>query len=220
MSNKLVYISGIGADARAFSNIQIHSDLEHVHADCIALQSTSEPFESYCDRMIQVYDISSEDILVGLSFGGFIAQQMAKVLGNKKVILISSFRNKYDLQPLMIFGLKFKLNKMLPSFRIPLLSDIVAIFLNSWNNDSRAILKEMLKTADFGFINWSIMQIGLINLSDSFSSGFLCFTGANDKVVSDWGRENHVSIEKGSHFMLYDLGEEISKEINRRYTFE
>lgn len=215
MKNKLVYISGIGADKRAFTNLHIKSDASKIHVEWLSLESSNESFESYCNRIVKAYDITEDDTLIGLSFGGLIAQHIAKELGNQKVVLISSFRNKKDLQPLMSLGLRLKLYKALPSFRIPLLSDVIAIFLNSWNSESRIVLKEMLKSADFSFINWSIKQIDRIDLYESFSEEYLCFTGTNDKLVKNWGSPNQISIESGSHFMLFDLAEEISKHINQ-----
>jgi pimeloyl-ACP methyl ester carboxylesterase len=215
MQQKLFFISGVGADKRAFSKLRLNATLDQVPIDWLDLQHKNESFESYCDRIIEVYHIEEKDCLIGLSFGGLVAQQIAKVLGNRGIILISSFRNKFDLQPLLTFGLRLKFHRTLPSFRIPILSTFIAYFLNSWQNDSKTVLKEMLKDADFRFLNWCIVQIDKTNLKDSFSSDFLCFGGTNDKLVSQWKGTNHVSIKNGSHFMVYDCADQISDEINR-----
>jgi len=38
------------------------------------------------------------DLLIGLSFGGLMAQQIAQIVGQDRIILISSFRTKDDLR--------------------------------------------------------------------------------------------------------------------------
>lgn len=210
--NKIAYISGIGADKRAFDRLKIEGSFEHVYMDWIPLNSQNESFDSYCHRLIIAYDIKADDVLIGLSFGGLIAQYIAKLLGNEKVVLLSSFRNKADLQPLFHWGLKLNLYKILPSIRIPILSDLTAFFLNSWSSKSRVVIKEMLKSADFKFINWSIKQIHKIDLISTFNTGYLCLVGNNDKLVSHW--TSLIPLDKGSHFMVYDLAERISEKVN------
>ena len=74
----------------------------------------------------------------------------------------------------------------------------------------------MMKDADFRFIKWAIKQIDQIDLLDSFSPEFLAFTGNNDKLVSNWKCQNHITIGGGTHFMVFDHAEEISSGINER----
>ena len=214
IKKKIICISGIGADRRAFSKLAFGKTMPIVQAEWLTLTDKSETFDRYCDRMIETYEINSQDILIGLSFGGLVSQMIAKKLGNSTVVLISSFRNKNDLKPLMRLGLKFSLHRMLPSFRIPLLTDLVAFFLNSMEIESRKILRSMLKEADFEFIKWAIQQINLVNLKESFSKDYLSFTGTKDLLVSDWDSENHIHIKNGTHFMIYDKAPEINKVID------
>lgn len=210
--SKIIFISGIGADKRAFSNLRISNKLEHIYAEWLPLERKNESFESYCNRLILKYEISSEDILIGLSFGGLVSQEIAKKLRNKQVILISSFRNKSDLKPIMYYGLKLKLNRLLPPFRIPIVSDLIAYLLNSGKKESKKVLADMLKVADFRFINWAIRQIDQVDLKSNYKEHYLSFTGTNDKLVSNWSHKH--SIDAGSHFMVFDKAEQISDESN------
>ncbi|MCV9388099.1 alpha/beta fold hydrolase [Reichenbachiella ulvae] len=212
MAKRIVFISGIGADHRAFQRIQI-PNYEAVYADWIPLKNRQESFESYCDRIAETYQIGSEDVLVGLSFGGLVAQQFAKTMGNQKVILVSSFRSKEDLQPLMYYGLIWNLYKLLPDFRIPILTDVMGHYINSRQKESKPVIQAMIQDADFRFNNWCIRQIKITDLRADYQPQFLNFTGKKDLLVKDWKGPNHVSIDNGTHFMVFDEAQSINQRI-------
>lgn len=215
MTKRIIQISDIGADHSAFSRLQYSSEFSVIHAHWLELEDRDETFHSYCQRMAQTYHINKDDILIGFSFGGLIAQELAKTIGHKHVVLISSFRNKNDLQPLMSFGLKWKLNRLLPSFRVPYISNFTAHFLNSKQKEGRKVIDEMLRKSDFSLLNWCIKQIGQIDLSETFSSNYLCFTGQKDKLVKDWNSSNHISVANGEHFMVFDQADIINEHLNK-----
>ena len=83
LKTKIVLISGLGANELAFSRI---GDLTYpkVFAKWLTSQE-DETLENYCQRFIEAYKIKSGDILIGLSFGGLIAQKIAELNGNKLV---------------------------------------------------------------------------------------------------------------------------------------
>jgi len=58
----------------------------------------NESLHSYAKRLIDIYGIDRGDLIVGLSFGGLIAQQISEIVGQDRIILISSFRTKDDLR--------------------------------------------------------------------------------------------------------------------------
>lgn len=213
MTVRLIFLPGVGADHRAFSKLELTERYPCVFVDWIPLKGRDKTFEAYCKRMTLAYEITSGDTLIGMSFGGLIAQKVAHELGSQKVVLISSFRNRNDLRALMRLGLDLKLHRLLPPLRIPVLSDAIAFILNSSNRESRTVIADMLKSSDFQFISWAINQIDKTDLSDIYRSDFLSFTGDKDKLVSDWESENHLSIRDGQHFMVYDHGEKITNAI-------
>ena len=92
-------ISGLGADRTAFSNLGEFTKSELNYIDWIS-NFNDESLQSYVKRLIDINTVKTEDTLIGLSFGGLVAQEMARQLNIKTVILISSFRDKNDLKPI------------------------------------------------------------------------------------------------------------------------
>ena len=89
---KLFIFSKTVLKAIFFENIRISSGNE-VMVKWLK-NNKDESLESYAKRIISKYNITNQDLVVGLSFGGLIAQQIAELIGSKQVILISSFRTK------------------------------------------------------------------------------------------------------------------------------
>ena len=213
MTGRIVYVPGIGADHRAFSRLKTAPDQPQVYADWLSLESTDESFETYCKRLVDHYKITNEDTLIGLSFGGLVVQQIAKVHGNKQVILVSSFRNRSDLKVLWTYCLKFKLYRLVPAFQLPLLAEVASPFLHSWRRKESKILREMLKDANFKLIRWSLKQIALIDLKSTYHRRYLSLIGDKDLLIRTWCSDEMI-IPDGAHFMIYTKAEAISGKIN------
>ena len=203
MARRIIYISGIGADSRAFSHLRIKGSYEHVYTDWISA-NRDETFVSYCKRFRNQYHIESNDILLGLSFGGLIAQQIGHFLHSQKVVMISSFRSRNDLQGFWNFCLRFNLHLTFPPFRIPLIADIITISLNAQNKEGSKLLRDMQKDADFRFIKWALQKIRDTDLTTAFKDSYLVMNGNKDLLVKDWKSTGSITIDQGSHFMVHN----------------
>ncbi|HEY0434517.1 MAG TPA: hypothetical protein VGC95_11625, partial [Chitinophagaceae bacterium] len=76
---KAYFISGLGADRRAFYRIQMPSSIQIVHLDWID-PLPKESLNDYALRFSKLIDRHEEFILVGLSFGGMLAVELGKFL--------------------------------------------------------------------------------------------------------------------------------------------
>jgi pimeloyl-ACP methyl ester carboxylesterase len=57
-------------------------------------------------RLVADVDIKPDDVLIGLSMGGMVAQEVAAAYPVSKVILVSSLRSGETLQPLFYCSTK------------------------------------------------------------------------------------------------------------------
>ena len=84
----LYFISGLGADKSAFSRIELDGvNINHIEW---INHSQKENLQSYCKKLLPQFDTSKPFVIVGLSFGGIIAQEISKLITPQKTILISS----------------------------------------------------------------------------------------------------------------------------------
>lgn len=209
--SKIFFIPGLGANEMVFDNIG-DLPLEKVNIKWLDNQG-DESINSYAQRLIATNKITKEDTVSGLSFGGIIAQEIARILNLDKVVLISSFRDINDLRSIYRFGLKTGLYRLTPNFRIPVVDEIVAYNLNSENQNSKPILKKMLEQTDYELLKWSLQKIAELPLKPDDNFIVHHIIGNNDKIMKTWQNEHTTVIDDGSHFMVYEKAGEVTKAI-------
>ena len=205
------FISGLGADEKAFSKLGDFGT-NKIFIEWLR-NHDNESLHSYCQRLIDQYNIQQGDLLVGLSFGGLIAQQIAEIVGIDKVILISSFRTKDDLKMVFNKALAYRLHKLIPNAKSDLVANLVANFLNSGTSSSRSIIQEMVKSTDMILMNWSIEKIYQQDHELAPGIAKINLIGTKDRIVKRWHSESTHLIEGGSHFMVYEQAEAVSNII-------
>ncbi|MDA8692976.1 hypothetical protein N9L92_02860 [Saprospiraceae bacterium] len=214
---RVIFISGLGANEMAFSNI---GELSYKKVMVKWIPVTQEDtLLSYTERLISIYSISNNDILVGLSFGGLISQKISALLGNKLLILVSSFRSKEDLKLLFRLPLTLGIHKLMPTFKIPIIDSIVARVLNGGNKDSIPVLNKMLQSTDYKLMKWSLDSIDKAESVDLSETVVYLLIGDKDLIVKTWKADNRTILKGGSHFAVYDQGvymTELIKDIIRR----
>lgn len=91
---KIYLIGGLGVDERVFTTIHFKT-LEKVVVKWIEPLS-NELLLDYCKRLLPQID-TPNPILAGVSFGGVVVQEIAKLIPVKQVILISSVRSRAEM---------------------------------------------------------------------------------------------------------------------------
>ena len=132
-------ISGFGADERVFSKLDFGGHFIHFISWLTPLKN--ESIEGYAMRMSEKIQ-HDNPILTGLSFGGIMCVEIAKIIKTDKVILISSIKSFHEIPLWMRLSAKSKLNKLFPlkSFRI--LEPIQNYNLGIENKDELKLVRE------------------------------------------------------------------------------
>ncbi|SDF62642.1 Thioesterase domain-containing protein [Pedobacter terrae] len=80
------FISGLGADQRIFSRLKLSEKISIIHVEWIN-PNKNETLEVYAERLSRIIDTSKPFALVGVSFGGMIAVELAKLLKPLQLLL-------------------------------------------------------------------------------------------------------------------------------------
>jgi pimeloyl-ACP methyl ester carboxylesterase len=91
---KIYLIGGLGVDERVFTNIHFKNHEKRVIKWLEPLPN--EPLPDYCKRLLPQID-SDSPVIAGVSFGGMVSNEIAKLIPVKKVILISSIRSWLEM---------------------------------------------------------------------------------------------------------------------------
>ena len=208
--HKIYFISGLGADSRAFTKIQKFEGFQTIFLDWIP-NLPNETFSNYIARLIKGYDFNEDDVILGLSFGGLAALEIAKQTATQKVILLSSFQDKSRLKPHLKFLLDLRLYNLIPNFKLNFFDKQAVKGFGNVSDEAKEGLMEMMRDTDPRLIKWSLKQIRKSKFIDNLKLELINILGTNDELVQKWELpNNNFFIKNGGHLMVYDNADEIN----------
>ncbi len=204
---KVYFISGLGADERIFKNIKLPPHCEPVHLPWLEPQY-AESLASYSKRMMAPVDVSKPFALLGLSLGGMIAVEMAKLASPQALILLSSIPSSGCLPKYYVFAGRLGLHRMLPVSLFKKASLVKRIFSPETKADKRMI-RQMIRDCDSSFVHWGMGAIIGWNNCD-LPKTFVHIHGSGDLILPmRFTKPTHV-IKNGGHLMVLNKSVEIN----------
>ncbi len=204
---KVYFISGLGADERAFSKLELPGINPHYIQ--WQIPTHNETIVDYAARLRQ--EITEPDpILVGLSFGGMMAVEIAKQISCKKIILISSIKHRNEKPVLFNLSAAAGLHKLLPMASFSKPNRLLYYFFGVHQNKrAKELMDELLVYMHPDYLRWSVNQI--VNWQNQYIPPHLVHIhGTADKVLPAEKVKADFLIENGSHFMVWTRAREIS----------
>lgn len=204
---KVYFISGLGADRRAFYKIQLPPGYEPVHLDWI-VPVKNETLPDYAKRFSEVIKKGEEFILIGLSFGGMLASEIAKIISPKKLIIISSLSSYKELPWYFKLAGKLGIHKILtPS--IYKQATILNRFMGTGNKEMKAIVYSYVNNIDPAFIRWSLNVILHWSHTERLSD-LVHIHGSNDHLLPYRYVQADYIIKNGGHLMVMNKADEVN----------
>lgn len=208
---KIYFISGLGADERVFQYLHLPG-IEKIYI------KWEKPFKNehladYAGRLIKQIDSSEPVYLIGISFGGIIAQEIAKQVNCAKVIIISSIKSPQEFSwPLKIVRL-LQLHLIYPKALLKWSNRITANFYFSVQSKKEAqLLTKIINDTDLDFLVWAIHEI--INWKTEIqTTPLLHVHGTHDRIFPASNLKDYLPIKNGGHFMIVNQAEAISEII-------
>ena len=203
----IYFVSGLGADERIFQWLR-YDGFRPVHIQWIKPER-GEPIEDYAQRLSsQIED--DNPIVVGLSFGGMIAVEMAKHLNVKTVVLLSSVKEGSEVP------FYFKIFRVFPLHRIfPFKTLLWAFYwLAYWlfapkGSDKRKLLKTVLIETDPHFLKWALHKV-VVWKNKKIPAELVHVHGRRDRIFPYRFVSADYSLEEGGHLMVMNRAEEVS----------
>lgn len=211
MGHKVYLISGLGADSRAFTKLTFPPDLELVHLDWIpALKNESLP--DYAMRLAENIDTSSRFYLVGLSFGGMLATEIAKQRKPIHTFLISSTPTFKELPWYYRMAGTLHLQKLVPVSLLKKANSIGLKLLGARSPEERKLLQQLVLDSDPIFMKWALTCI-LTWRNLERPDNLTQLHGTADYILPAKFTKPDFSIEGAGHFMVYANAKEINSYI-------
>jgi len=196
---KNIYLfSGLGADERAFQRLDF-GDCKPAFIKWIE-PHRKESIEQYAKRLVG--QITSENpVLVGLSFGGMIAIEVAKQIDTESLILISTAKTRGEIPWYYRLAGKLKLHKLIPA-KFRLKSSIFGNwFFGANTNFERKLLRQILDDTDIKFVKWAIDTLVRWK-NTTLPNRCMHIHGSKDRILPVRFVQCDIAIEGGGHLMV------------------
>lgn len=209
---KVYFISGLGADGRVFRHIQLPEGFEPVFLDWLKPHQ-NESLKDYAVRLARSINTAEKFVLVGLSMGGMMAIEIAKLYHPVLTILISSISCSAHLPFYFRAASKLRLQKLVPISLLKSGSFIKRFFTTEQSEDKK-LLRQIIRDTDPAFIRWAMNAILHWDCKD-FSGSHIHIHGSTDLILPmRFTKPTHV-IPKAGHMMILTKPMEINRILNQ-----
>ena len=194
----IYFFSGLGADERVFQYV----DLSFCNPIFIKwnLPFENESIENYTARLTE--QIKDENpILIGVSFGGMIAVEIAKLIKTEKVILISSAKTKHEIPSYYQFAGAINANKIIPTAFVQKLKTINYFLFGVSSTKEKELLNNIIQNTNPEFLNWAIDKI--VNWKNEIiPENTIHIHGNADRILPFRFVKSDYTINKTGHFII------------------
>lgn len=191
---------GMAASSTIFKNLSLPKEKFNVHLLEWYVPKKGVILREYALEMCKKIT-HNDPILIGVSFGGLLVQEMAKCITVKKVIIISSVKHQSELPKKMLFAKYTKAHKLLPTGLVNNVELLAKYAFGESVSKRLEMYEEYLSVRDKYYIDWAIDQIvnwepvtGLQNL--------VHIHGDKDVVFPIHYIDNCIKVKNGTHTMI------------------
>ena len=213
----IYFVPGLAAGPEIFEHLELSSEKYDLnYLKWIKPLALEESISNYAMRMTD--NITHKNpVLIGVSFGGIMVQEMSKYIDTKRIILISSVKSKNELPKRFKMAKFTKVYKFFPTKIVSNFEDYAKYFLGKSLKKRAEIYKKYLSVRSKTYLNWSINSI-LNWKQEKPQNNIIHIHGTSDHVFPIKYIHNAIEIKGGTHVMILTKAKKISKIIDETLT--
>lgn len=204
----IYFVSGLGADKRAFQRIVLPAGYEMRHIEWLAVKG-NESIEFYAKYLADKIDVSEPFMIAGLSFGGIMAIEMSKIVKPDKLILFSTIRSKMELPRLYRLAGLIRLYKLLPGKFLPQTLSFLYWFFGPLDIEGKRLVSSFLQQSDPLMLTWAFSKISRWRNLET-SSVSIQIHGSKDRVFPVGLTKPEYIIQGAGHLCVFTHANEIN----------
>lgn len=204
---KVYFLSGLGADSRTFKFLDLSFCTPHF-IDWIAPLET-DTLASYAERLFNHIG-DEEATVVGMSFGGMLATEIAKNHPRTNTVIISSSKTYREIPRYLRMWRYLPLYKLHSHRTKKYAGGIVLNIIGTKAGEQKKVQQEILRDTDPVFTRWAIDAI-LKWRNTVVPQNLVHIHGTADKMLPYWFVKPHYTIRGGEHTMVMDKADEVTQ---------
>ncbi|SCX96272.1 Pimeloyl-ACP methyl ester carboxylesterase [Nonlabens sp. Hel1_33_55] len=196
---QVYFMPGMAASPLIFENVFLPQDQFEVHLMDWIIPEPKESLASYCNRLLEQID-HENPVLIGVSFGGVIVQELAKLIKVSKLIIISSVKTHHEFPRRMRLARKTGLHKLLPTSLMGNF-DQLSKYGMSIAPKKMEMYKRYLNLNDPRYLDWALDAI-IQWQQEKPMEGIVHIHGSADPVFPIKYIEGCIIVDGGTHVMI------------------
>ncbi len=209
---------GLAASSAIFEYLDLPKDSYQIHyLEWLIPKTKNESLDDYVKRLC--LDVKDNAVLIGVSFGGIIVQEMRKYIHPKQVIIISSVKHESELPKRLQVIRNTKAYKLTP---IPVLTNIEHFAKYAFGDFAKKraeLYKKYLSVRDKTYLTWAIYNV--LHWKQTLDADkIIHIHGDSDKIFPLKNISNAIVVENGTHVMILNKAKKISKILQEVITFD
>lgn len=208
---QIFFLSGLGADKSVYQFLE-HSFYDPVFIDWLP-PGKNESLQEYALRLKHSC-IPDDGIIVGLSFGGMLATEIAKRYPLTKSILISSAKTNEELPPVYKTGNIIPLHKWTPYRLQKWFMMRIKWMFGIRTRQAAEIYEKIICRSDPVFNTWAVEAI-LKWSNKTVPSNVVHIHGTDDLILPYKYVQSDFAVKGGGHLMVLEEADVISTLIRK-----
>ena len=191
---------GMAASPNIFDGIRLDENHFELHRLEWFLPKKGMTLQEYAGEMCKKIP-HSNPVLLGVSFGGMLIQEMTKQIEVKKSIAVSCVKTKHELPKRMLFARYTKAHKLLPTGLINNVELLAKYAFGETVSKRLDLYEQYLGIRDKRYIDWAIDQI--VNWQQTEApKNLVHIHGEKDSVFPISNIKDCITVKNGTHTMI------------------
>jgi len=201
---------GMSANSLIFEKIKFPENFKLHKLDWIN-PDIDESIVNYAKRLSEKI-VHKNPVLIGVSFGGILVQEISKIVKVDKLIIISSIKCNKEMPSHMKFGKITKSYKLLPVKWINDFGSLISFVLGPKIKKRVDLYRKYLSVRDENYLSWSLREMIEWKQSKPLKN-IIHIHGTKDLVFPTLYIKNFIKVPRGDHAMILKRAEWINQNI-------
>lgn len=213
------FMPGLAASTTIFERIKLPETDFEMHYLEWEIPFDNETLVAYAKRIADKI-AHKNPVLVGVSFGGILVQEMAKHIAASKVIIISSVKSNTEFPVRLKLAKSTKAYKLIPMNLILNIESLAKFSFGEKVNQRLKLYEKFLSVRDIRYLTWAVEQVVLWDRV-TIDESVIHIHGDLDDVFPIKNIKKCIVVKGGTHIMILNkykwLNEKLPLIITDRY---
>jgi len=206
------FIPGMAANQSIFENIKLDSNRFDLFFLEWKVPNKQETLQDYAKRMAKEIQ-HKNPVVIGVSFGGVLAQEISSIIPTKKTIIISSVKSNKEFPKRMKFAKFTRIYKLIPMRVVANIEQYIPDKINhKYLKGRKKIYKTYMSVRDEYYLKWSLEQIILWDRKTP-DHNVIHIHGSKDEIFPIKYISNCFVVEEGTHIMILNKFRWLNKHL-------